>query len=339
MTGPHSMATESPLETGEGSFLSHLIELRDRLLRAVLSVGVIFAALVYFANDIYHVVALPLLRALPQGTTIIATGVASPFFTPIKLTFWLSLFIAIPFVLYQLWAFVAPGLYRHERRMVFPLLLSSTLLFYMGMAFAYFVVFPIAFPFFIGSAPQGVQAMPDISAYLDIVLGMFFAFGVAFEVPVALVLLVAVGVVDPASLAKKRPYVIVWAFVVAMVLTPPDPLSQTLLAVPMLVLFEIGLLIGRWMKRRKVDRTDAGTGEDDEEERGERAGGTPAAGPGGAPAGDAEEYRELTWEEMDRELEEAMKESGQDGDGPSKDAPGTADGDQDAPGSEPEKKD
>jgi sec-independent protein translocase protein TatC len=273
------MATESPLETGEGSFLSHLIELRDRLLKAVLSIGVVFAALVYFANDIYHLVALPLLRALPQGTTLIATGVASPFFTPIKLTFWLSLFLAIPFVLYQIWAFVAPGLYRHERKMVFPLLLSSTLLFYAGMAFAYFVVFPIAFPFFIGSAPQGVQSMPDISAYLDIVLSMFFAFGVAFEVPVALVLMVAIGVVDPNSLAKKRPYIVVWAFVIAMVLTPPDPLSQTLLAVPMLVLFEVGLLIGRWIKRKKTE----------------------------APGGDEEddEWREMSEEEMDKEMDTA----------------------------------
>jgi len=239
------------MEIREGSFLSHLVELRDRLLRAVLAVGVVFAALVYFSQDLYVIVAKPLMAALPQGNTMIATEVASPFLTPIKLTLWISLLASMPYVLYQVWAFVAPGLYRHERRLALPIVVSTAALFYLGMTFAYFVVFPLVFGFFTSVAPAGVQVMTDIRSYLDFVFGMFFAFGVTFEIPVALVLLTAMGVVEPDKLAAKRPYVVLWAFVVAMVLTPPDMFSQTLLALPMLLLFEIGLFVSRRIKRRK----------------------------------------------------------------------------------------
>ena len=244
---------------GTGSFLSHLIELRNRLFYAVLSVGVVFGVLVPFSNRIYIMVAEPLMQVLPEGTSMIATDVASPFLTPIKLTLLVAFVVAIPFVLYQLWAFVAPGLYRHERRLVVPLLLSSTVLFYVGMAFAYFVVFPLVFGFFITSAPDGVLVMTDIRSYLSFVFSMFIAFGIAFEVPVAVILLTRMGVVNPASLAKKRPYVVLWVFVAAAVLTPPDVFSQTFLAIPVLLLFEIGLFFARRVQagRETSDEDDA----------------------------------------------------------------------------------
>ena len=243
---------------GTGSFLFHLIELRNRLFYVVIAVGVVFGVLVPFSNRIYILVAEPLMRVLPEGTSMIATDVTSPFLTPIKLTLLVAFVIAIPFVLYQLWAFVAPGLYRHERRLVVPLLLSSTVLFYVGMAFAYFVVFPLAFGFFITSAPKGVLVMTDIRSYLSFVFSMFIAFGIAFEVPVAVVLLTHMGVVDPVSLAKKRPYVILCVFIAAAVLTPPDVFSQTFLAIPVLLLFEIGLFFARRV------RTARGTSDGDD---------------------------------------------------------------------------
>jgi sec-independent protein translocase protein TatC len=238
---------EEKTESAEGSFLSHLIELRNRLLAAFIAVGIVFAVLVGLvgANRIYALLARPLLAALPQGASMIATEVASPFLTPLKLSFILAFVLAIPYVLYQLWAFVAPGLYRHERRLVLPLLVSSTVLFYAGMAFAYFAVFPLVFQFFVEIAPPGVTVMTDIRAYMDFVLSMFVAFGVAFEVPVALVLLARLGILNPDTLAKKRPYVVLWVFVIAAILTPPDVFSQTFLAVPTLLLFEIGLFIAR----------------------------------------------------------------------------------------------
>lgn len=245
--------------SAEGSFLSHLIELRNRLLYALIAVGIVFVALVPFANQVYEFLADPLLDALPAGTSMIATEVASPFLTPIKLTFFAAIVVAVPYLLYQLWAFVAPGLYRHERRLVLPLLVSSTTLFYAGMAFAYFVVFPVVFTFFVGTAPKGVAVMTDIRSYLDFVFTMFFAFGIAFEVPVALVLLSRMGVVDPAALARKRPYVVLAIFVIAAVLTPPDIFSQTFLAIPMLILFEIGLVVARRVHPR--DEADAGADE------------------------------------------------------------------------------
>ncbi|MEH2922726.1 Sec-independent protein translocase subunit TatC [Samsonia erythrinae] len=235
--------------------ISHLIELRKRLLNSIISVLVVFIVLVFFANDIYQLVSAPLIKQLPVGASMIATDVASPFFTPIKLTLMVSIFVAAPLVLYQVWAFVAPALYKHERRLMMPLLVSSSLLFYAGMAFAYFVVFPLAFGFFAKTAPAGVLIATDINNYLDFVMALFMAFGVSFEVPVAIVLLCWSGVVTPEDLKKKRPYILVGAFVVGMLLTPPDVFSQTLLAVPMYLLFEIGVFFSRFYvgKGRRVD--------------------------------------------------------------------------------------
>ncbi len=245
---------------GEQPFLSHLAELRDRLLRVIMVVGVIFLSLIWFARDLYTILARPLLAHLPESSSMIATEVASPFLTPFKLTLVLSIFLAIPVVLHQAWAFIAPGLYRHERRLVFPLLISSTLLFYAGMAFAYYAVMPLVFGFLTSIAPEGVAVMTDISRYLDFVLKMFFAFGVAFEVPVATVLLVLTGAVTPERLAGMRPYIIVGAFVIGMLLTPPDVISQTLLAVPMWLLFEVGLFCSRIMLRRRKAALEASGG-------------------------------------------------------------------------------
>jgi len=235
--------------------ITHLLELRDRLLRVVVIVLVLFLALVYFANDIYHYISIPLTSQLPAGSSMIATGVATPFFTPIKLTIVLAVFIAIPVILHQLWAFIAPGLYKHERRLIAPLVVSSALLFYAGMAFAYFVVFPLAFAFFTTTAPEGVTIATDISSYLDFVLKLFFAFGLAFEIPVATLLLCWTGATTPAQLKSKRPYIVVAAFIIGMLLTPPDVISQTLLAVPMLILFELGLLFSRFYVKVDVENT------------------------------------------------------------------------------------
>ena len=238
--------------------ISHLIELRKRLLNSIIAILVIFLALVYFANDIYQLVSAPLISKMPVGATMIATDVASPFFTPIKLTFMVSVILSVPIILYQVWAFVAPALYKHERRLVVPLLVSSTLLFYIGMAFAYFVVFPLAFGFLTHAAPEGVLVSTDIRSYLDFVMALFMAFGVAFEVPVAIVLLCWVGVTTPDDLRKKRPYILVGAFVVGMLLTPPDVFSQTLLAIPMYCLFEVGVFFARFYvgKGRTRDEED-----------------------------------------------------------------------------------
>ncbi len=237
----------------EQPFVKHLIELRDRLLRVVLAITVIFLGLFPFANDLYQFLAEPLMRHMPAGTSMIATEVASPFLTPFKLSLVTAMFIAVPFILYQAWAFIAPGLYQHERKLVFPLLFSSTVLFYTGMAFAYFIVFPLVFGFLTGVAPEGVEVMTDISRYLDFVLKMFFAFGIAFEVPIATILVVWSGMTTAESLARKRPYIIVGAFVFGMLLTPPDVISQTLLAVPMWILFELGLIFSRWYTRDSDD--------------------------------------------------------------------------------------
>jgi len=234
----------------EQPFLSHLVELRTRLLRIIAGVLAVFLLLVPFSNPIYTGLADPLLAHLPS---MISTDPLAPFLTPIKFTLMLSLYLAIPWVLYQVWAFVAPGLYRSEKRLVMPLLVSSTLLFYAGMAFAYFVVLPIFSAFITGTAPEGVAVMTDISLYLSFVLTLFFAFGVAFEVPVATILLTMMGVVTPNQLASKRPYIIVGAFVVGMLLTPPDVISQTLLALPMWVLFEVGIVLSRVMQRRQAE--------------------------------------------------------------------------------------
>ena len=226
------------------TLISHLIELRNRILRALLSVLLVFLCLVYFAQDLYHWLATPLLEAMPENSQMIATDVASPFFAPFKLTLVVSFFIAIPAVLYQVWGFVAPGLYKNEKKLVAPLLFSSTLLFYGGIAFAYYVVFPIAFSFFTQVAPEDVLISTDISSYLNFVLKLFFAFGLSFEIPVAIILMCWMGITDAQSLRAKRPYVIVGVFVIGMLLTPPDVISQTLLAIPMWILFEFGVLVG-----------------------------------------------------------------------------------------------
>lgn len=233
--------------------IAHLIELRNRLLRSLVFVLVVFCALVYWANDIYTLLATPLTSNLPAGATMIATNVATPFFTPIKLTIVTAIFLSVPYILYQIWAFVAPALYKHEKRLIYPLLVSSTLLFYCGVAFAYYVVFPIVFGFLTSTTPEGVQMATDISSYLDFVLTIFLAFGLCFEVPVAIILLCWAGVTTPKDLREKRPYIIVAAFIIGMLLTPPDIFSQTLLAVPMCLLFEIGVICARFYKPREEE--------------------------------------------------------------------------------------
>ncbi|MGF1715216.1 twin-arginine translocase subunit TatC [Photobacterium chitinilyticum] len=234
---------------------SHLVELRNRLLRSMLSVMVVFLGLVWFANDIYAFLSAPLVERLPDGATMIATDVASPFFTPIKLTLVTSVFVAVPMILHQVWGFIAPGLYKHERKLIMPLLFSSSLLFYAGVSFAYFVVFPLVFGFFTSIAPEGVQVATDIASYLDFVLALFMAFGIAFEIPVAIILLCWTGATDPQTLKQKRPFIVVAAFVVGMMLTPPDIISQTLLAIPMCLLFEVGLFFSRFYIRDEEGET------------------------------------------------------------------------------------
>jgi sec-independent protein translocase protein TatC len=247
---------DSPADNGEQPFISHLVELRDRLLRIVLVVALVFLALVPFANTLFTALSGPLTAHLPEGSSMVAIEVASPFLTPFKLSLVLAVFIAMPFLLYQAWAFVAPGLYRHERRLVMPLMVSSTVLFYAGAAFAYFVVFPLVFKFLTSTAPEGVAVMTDISRYLDFVLTLFFAFGLAFEVPVLTVLLVWTGMTTQDGLREKRPYIIVGAFVVGMLLTPPDIISQTLLAVPVLLLFELGIIFSGWFVAQKAEQDE-----------------------------------------------------------------------------------
>jgi len=230
--------------------ISHLVELRDRLLRGILAVLVIAVILLPFSNDLYHFLAEPLLRHLPESSTMIATEVASPFLTPFKLTLSTAIMLAVPVLLFQLWGFVAPGLYDNERKIVFPLLFASTALFFLGIVFAYYVVFPLVFGFLTQAAPEGVAVMTDISSYLDFVLKLFFAFGFAFEVPIATLLLIWSGVSTVESLGEKRPYIIVGAFVIGMLLTPPDIISQTLLALPVWLLFELGLVCSRWLPKK-----------------------------------------------------------------------------------------
>ena len=237
----------------EMPLMEHLIELRGRLMKMVFAVLLIFFSLFYWATDIYHLVALPLLSAIPNSSSMIATDVLANFFTPFKLTMVLSIFIAMPYLLSQIWAFIAPGLYTHERRLAVPLMISSTLLFYSGMVFAYFVVFPLAFGFLASIELQGVQTMPDITSYLDTVLKLFFAFGITFEIPVAIILLVKMGFTNQQSLREKRPYVIVGVFVIGMLLTPPDVISQTLLAIPMWALYEVGIYFAGFVKTDKTE--------------------------------------------------------------------------------------
>lgn len=268
------MADVDNPENAEGSLISHLLELRNRLLYAIIAILIAFVPLAIYSEWLYHQLAAPLLASLPAGGELIVTHPLQAFLTPIKLAFFFAVVVTIPFVLYQIWAFVAPGLYKREQKMVLPLLVSSSILFYAGMAFAYFVVFPLVFGFLTKITPAGVQFMPDIKAYQDFVFTLFFAFGVAFELPVALVLLTRMGIVNPHTLGKKRPYVVLWTFVAAMLLTPPDALSQTLLAIPLLVLFEIGLFISKRVKPRDED----------------------------------EDSEEMTDTEMEAELDEALKD-------------------------------
>ena len=243
MNEPES--TDQPLP-----LIAHLTELRDKLLRALLAVLIFFICLFPFSNEIYAFVSEPLRALLPPGASMIATEVASPFFTPFKLTMVAAVFLAMPYVLYQAWSFIAPGMYRHEKRLAVPLLASSVLLFYAGAAFAYFVVFPLIFAFFTSVAPKDITIMTDINSYLDFVLKLFFAFGLAFEIPIAAVLLIWSGITTADALAKKRPYIILGCFVVGMLLTPPDIISQSLLAIPMWLLFEVGVYFGRLLQRR-----------------------------------------------------------------------------------------
>jgi sec-independent protein translocase protein TatC len=244
------MSADIPENDQQMPLISHLTELRTRLLRCVLAIFLIFAGLFTFTQKIYTLVSAPLRAYLPEGATMIATDVASPFLTPFKLTMMCSLFLAMPVILHQIWGFIAPGLYKHEKRVAVPLLVSSIILFYSGMAFAYFLVFPLIFHFFASVTPDVVSMMTDITSYLDFVMTLFLAFGVAFEIPVAVVLLVWIGIVDVKYLKKMRPYVVIGCFVVGMILTPPDIFSQTLLAVPMWLLFEIGVLCSGMIVKR-----------------------------------------------------------------------------------------
>jgi sec-independent protein translocase protein TatC len=239
-------------ELAEGTLMSHLLELRSRLMKAVLAVIVVFIGLTPWMNDVFEFVSKPLREALPEGSEMIVTDVAAPFLTPMKTTFFVALFIAMPVVLFQVWQFVAPGLYRREKRFAIPLMASSIVLFYTGIAFAYFIVFRVMFAFFASVTPGGVEMTPDISAYLSFVLGIFLAFGLAFEVPIATVMLIWSGLVPVKTLKKARPYVFLGAFVVGMFLTPPDVFSQTLLAIPIYCLYEAGLLMARMLLPEKT---------------------------------------------------------------------------------------
>ena len=249
------MSAEQETEDTPQPLVAHLTELRDRLLRCVLAVLLAFCALFAFANDIYSYVSEPLRSLLPEGATMIATEVASPFLTPFKLTMVAAVFLTIPYTLFQMWSFVAPGMYRNEKRLAIPLLASSVLLFYAGAAFAYYVVFPLIFGFFTSVGPTDVTMMTDINRYLDFVLKLFFAFGLAFEIPIAAIILIKAGVTTADNLASKRPYIIVGCFVLGMLLTPPDLISQALLAIPMWLLFEAGVWFGRMLTPSEADES------------------------------------------------------------------------------------
>ncbi|MCG6936596.1 MAG: twin-arginine translocase subunit TatC [Gammaproteobacteria bacterium] len=311
----------------EQTLMDHLIELRDRLLRMLLAILIVFVALFAFSDDIFTLAAKPLLNLMPAGTSMIATGVTSPFLVPFKLVLLLSVLLTIPYLLHQIWAFIAPGLYAHEKRLATPLLISSVILFYCGIAFAYFVIFPILFGFFIGIAPDGVAVMTDIGQYLDFIIAIFLAFGIAFEVPVATFLMIAAGVTTADKLASKRPYIIIGAFTVGMLLTPPDVISQSLLAIPIWLLFELGLISSRLFLKDKGGAEDI-IMENDEFVLSEE---TPSASQTGEAAtgpqvADEDEDRDLTDEELEKlfdEIEQEEEKNKRDND--------------EEPGSEPEK--
>lgn len=301
-------------ESNSMSFMSHLIELRDRLLRIVVAILFVFLCLFYWANDIYTYLAEPLTQHMPEGSKMIAIDVASPFLTPFKLVLMLSVFLAMPYILFQIWGFIAPGLYKHEKKLAGPLLASSIILFYCGMLFAYYVVFPLVFGFFTSVGPEIVSISTDIGRYLDFVLSLFLGFGIAFEVPIATILLVAVGLTTPKKLSEKRPYVIVGAFIVGMLLTPPDVISQVLLAFPMWLLFEAGVFTSAYLfaERLKQDEAEeAAMAAEQAEEEGKYSAGSafgddydvvddPAES---GLQGDHEEYEPLSEEEMEAEMD------------------------------------
>ena len=282
--------SDSVEDSKSGSLMSHLFELRDRVVRMILAILVIFLGLFYWANDIYIYLAEPLTRHLPEGSSMIAIDVASPFLTPFKLVLMLSVFLAMPVILYQFWAFVAPGLYRNEKRLAAPLLVSSILLFYTGMAFAFYVVFPLVFGFFTSIGPEMVNISTDIGRYLDFVLALFFGFGLAFEVPIATIILVAIGFTTPAKLAEKRPYIIVAAFIFGMFLTPPDVISQVLLAIPIWLLFEVGVIASSIIFKERLKQEEEEYVDEDESDEVESA-------------TQNSDYHPLSDEEMNAELD------------------------------------
>jgi sec-independent protein translocase protein TatC len=239
-------------EEKELTLVDHLIELRDRILKSLVAIVVLFLALFAFSNEIYTYVAEPLISALPENSSMIAIDPTSPFFAPFKLTFYVAFLLAAPYILYQIWSFIAPGLYKNEKAIAIPLFISSVVLFYAGIAFARYILFNIVFSFFISVAPEGIQVAPDISSFLSFALTIFFAFGVAFEIPIAVFLCIWSGLADSKTLAEKRPYVIVGCFVAGMLLTPPDPFTQSMLALPMWALFELGIVAGRLVKKREA---------------------------------------------------------------------------------------
>ena len=301
------------VETSSMGFMSHLVELRDRLLRIVVAVLLIFLSLFYWANDIYTYLAGPLTQHLPEGSQMIAIDVASPFLTPFKLVLMLSVFLGMPYILYQIWSFVAPGLYKHEKRLAAPLLASSIILFYCGMLFAFYVVFPLVFGFFTSVGPEIVNISTDIGRYLDFVISLFFGFGIAFEVPIATIILVAMGLTTPDKLSEKRPYVIVAAFVLGMLLTPPDIISQVLLAIPMWLLFESGVLASKYIFAERLKKEAEEAAQDADTEHATAA--TAGAGAFGDdyevindPAEPHEEYEPLTDEEMEAEMDRIEEE-------------------------------
>lgn len=285
--------SDKTAEDKSGSLMSHLVELRDRVVRMVLAILVIFLSLFYWANEIYTYLAEPLTKHLPEGSTMVAIDVASPFLTPFKLVLMLSVFLAMPVILHQLWAFVAPGLYSTEKRIAGPLLVSSIILFYTGMAFAYYVVFPLVFGFFTSVGPEMVSITTDIGRYLDFVLALFFGFGLAFEVPIATIILVAIGLTTPKKLSEMRPYVIVGAFILGMILTPPDIISQVLLAIPVWILFEAGVIASAIIFKERLEQEEADDLEYDLDD--------------GNPT-DIDDFQPLSDEEMEAELDRADTE-------------------------------
>jgi sec-independent protein translocase protein TatC len=330
-----SQTEQNPeLPETETGFISHLLEMRDRMIRVVIALTLIFAVLFPFANEIYHFLATPLLAHMPAGSSMIAVEVISPFLTPLKMALYAALLVGMPYLLFQAWSFVAPGLYQHEKRLAMPLLISSIVLFYAGVAFAYFIVFPLVFSFLISVAPEGVAVMTDINKYLDFVLALFFAFGLAFEIPIATIILIAMGVTDADSLVAKRPYIIVGAFVIGMFLTPPDVISQIMLALPMWLLFEGGIIMSRVLIQPRDEDEETEDGTEFNVGAGKAAPAAAAAAAGASAAGaDATEkptgysasaypddYKPLTWEEMEAEIDEASKWEDEDEDEDSEDS-------------------